>query len=110
MALYEVIISPKAMQQLNEYVEYIQYTLLNEQAAGSVWQDAVETVTELETVAESLSLCVNKRLRDLGYRLILFRRHRYVMLYRIENKTAYIDGIYHELQDYENTFANELDI
>lgn len=31
------------------------------------------------------------------------------MLYRIEGTTAYVDAIYHQLQDYENTFADELD-
>ena len=30
------------------------------------------------------------------------------MLYRIENATVYVDAIYHQLQDYENTFADEL--
>ncbi len=35
-------------------------------------------------------------------------RHRYLMLYRIEDATVYIDAIYHHLQNYENTFADEL--
>ncbi len=30
------------------------------------------------------------------------------MLYRIEGTTAYVDAIYHQLQDYENIFADEL--
>ena len=52
MVLYEVIISPKALSQLEMYVDYIQYTLLNEQAAKSVWNDALETRDELAKVAE----------------------------------------------------------
>ena len=31
MDSYNVIISPKALSQLNNYIDYIQYTLLNEQ-------------------------------------------------------------------------------
>ncbi len=30
------------------------------------------------------------------------------MLCRIEGTTAYVDAIYHQLQDYKNIFADEL--
>jgi hypothetical protein len=30
------------------------------------------------------------------------------MLYKLNGNTANIDGIYHQLQDYENTFAQTL--
>lgn len=66
MDSFDVIISPKALSQLNDYIDYLQYTLLNDQAAYNVWQNA------------------------------------------IEGTTAYVDAIYHQLQDYENTFADEL--
>ena len=47
MDSFEVIISPKALSQLNDYIDYIQYTLLNPQAAKSVWEDAIETTEKL---------------------------------------------------------------
>lgn len=53
MDSYDVIISPKALLQLDKYIDYIQYTLLNEQAAKSVWQDAIETSNNLKNVAGS---------------------------------------------------------
>lgn len=34
MDSYNVIISPKALSQLNSYIDYIQYTLLNDQAVA----------------------------------------------------------------------------
>ena len=34
----------------------------------------------------------------------------HLMLYRIKGATAYVDVIYHQPQDYENTFADELDL
>lgn len=104
----EVIISPKALSQLNDYIDYLQYTLLNDQAAYNVWQDALETRNQLSKIAGSLKFCTHPLLRRNGYRAIHFMRHRYVMLYRVEGSTAYVDAIYHQLQDYENTFADEL--
>ncbi len=108
MDSFEVIISPKALSQLNDYIDYLQYTLLNDQAACNVWQDAMETRDQLSKVAGSLKFCTHPQLRKHGYHIIHFMRHHYIMLYRIEGKTAYVDAIYHELQNYENTFADEL--
>lgn len=33
MDSFDVIISPKALSQLNGYIDYLQFTLLNDQAA-----------------------------------------------------------------------------
>ena len=107
MDLFDVFISPKALEQLTSYVDYIHYTLLNPIAAESVWKDAMDTRDQLAAAAGSLKYCDHPELRQLGYRIIGFKRHRYVMLYRVEGKTAYVDGIYHQMQDYENTFAAE---
>ena len=110
MDSFDVIISPKALSQLNSYIDYLQYTLLNEQAAQNVWQDALETREQLSKVAGSLKLCTHPQLKKSGYYIINFLRHRYIMLYRIEGQTAYVDAIYHQLQDYESIFANELNL
>lgn len=78
MDSFDVIISPNALSQLNRYIDYIQYTLLNVSAASNVWQDALETRKRLSLVAASLPV--------------------------------YVDAIYHQLQDYENTFIDEFKI
>ncbi len=108
MDSFDVIISPKALSQLNDYIDYLQYTLLNDQAANNVWQDALETRNRLSKIAGSLKFCINPQLKKNGYRVIHFMRHRYLMLYRIEGSTAYVDVIYHQLQDYEHIFTDEL--
>lgn len=110
MDLFDVIISPKALTQLNDYINYIQYTLMNDQAAYNVWQDALDTQKKLSEVAGSLNLCVHPQLKKYGYHPMNFLRHRYLMLYRIEGQTAYVEAIYHQLQDYENIFADELNL
>lgn len=108
MDSFNVIISPKALSQLNSYIDYLQYTLLNDQAAYNVWQDALETREQLSRVASSLKYCTHPKLKQNGYRTICFMRHCYLMLYRIDGSTVYVEAIYHQLQDYENTFADEL--
>ena len=109
MVSYDAIITPKALEQLNSYVDYIQYALLNPMAADAVWQDALRTRDMLQKVAGSLQYCENPDLKALGYRPIKFENHNYVMLFRVENTTAYVEGIYHLMQDYENNFAQSLE-
>jgi plasmid stabilization system protein ParE len=108
MDSFDVVISPKALAQLDSYIDYIQHTLLNPQAAERVWRDALATRAQLSTVAGSLALCKNPALHDLGYRCIAFQSHRYAMLYRVVNTTAYVDAVYHMQQDYENIWASEI--
>ena len=40
MVSYKVIVSPKALAQLDDYVSYVHYTLLNPIAAKSMLNDA----------------------------------------------------------------------
>ncbi|MCM1233209.1 MAG: type II toxin-antitoxin system RelE/ParE family toxin [Ruminococcus flavefaciens] len=110
MDSYNVVISPKALSQLNDYIDYIQYTLMNDQAAYNVWRDALDTQKKLSEIAGRMELCGHPLLKKHGYYPINFLRHRYIMLYRIEGQTAYVEAIYHQLQDYENIFADELNL
>ena len=106
MVSYKIIISPKALSQLEEYIDYIQFTLFNQQAADAVWSDAIETANKLETVAGSPKKCDDPELNELCYRKMNFLHHRYVMIYRIDNNTVYLEAIYHQFQDYENVFLD----
>ena len=99
---YKVVVTNDAKENMQEYIEYILYEKKNQQAAGSLLDDFEYTKDILAEVAGSLKLCDNEKLRSLGYRRISFKFHRYFMLYRVEDTTGYIDGIFHELQDFEN--------
>ena len=107
MDSFEVIITPQAREMLERYVDYIQYTLLNEQAAESVWQDAVKTIGALQLTALAHRISTHPVLKKLDYRLAFFQKHSYVILYRVEERMVYVEAIYHTLQDYENWFAIE---
>ena len=99
---YEVILTYPAKAQFDHVINYILCEFESEQAALSVLNDAEDTKSRLAHVAGSLKLCDDPKLRALGYRTIHFRRHRYFMLYEVADDCAYILGIYHDLQDYEN--------
>jgi len=104
----EVRMTRLAQSQLSQYIGYIRRQFRNPQAAKAVARDARETKAALLQSAETLQLCPDPDLRAMGYRVIRFRRHRYLFIYSIREGIVYIEATYHELQDYENTFKNEV--
>lgn len=99
---YKIVLMRGAEEDLDRFVAYLLFEKKSEQAAINLLNDFETTKTSLSTVAGSLKLCDNPKLRALGYRRINFLSHRYFMLYRIDNNTVYVDNIFHALQDYEN--------
>ncbi len=99
---YKVVITEDAEADLDAFIVYLLSEKKNRQAASAVLDNFEATKESLKRVAGSLKLCDNPKLNALGYRRINFLSHRYFMLYRIEEDTAVVDNIFHELQDYEN--------
>ena len=58
--------------------------------------------TQFAQIAGSLKLCDAPKLRHLEYRTNHLKRHRYFLLYKIIDNIVRVDGIYHDLQNYEN--------
>ena len=99
---FKVIFTDKAEIQAQQILDYLACELENVQAALSVEQNMKDIAARLSHMVNSLKLCDDADLRALGYRTIHFRRHRYFMLYEVADDCAYVLGIYHDLQDYEN--------
>lgn len=107
---YKVMIMPPAKHRLDMYVSYTIQKLKNRQAAREILADARATKKRLSIVADSLKLCDDPVLAKFGYRKIQFEKHRYIMIYRIENDRVIVDGMFHELQDYEGILIRELSL
>lgn len=98
---YEVVLSDQAKIHFRGIINYLLYELQNQQAAISVADDFDDTIARLSHMAGSLKLCDDNILRAKGYRTIHFRKHKYLMVYTVDENRAYVQGIYHDLQDYE---------
>lgn len=105
---YNVIIMPPAKRRLDRYVYYTLETLKNKQAAKSILIDARRTKERLSLTADSIKICDDPILAQYGYRKIRFEKHKFLMIYRIEGNQVIVDGMFHELQDYEGIFVQEL--
>lgn len=104
---YKVEISDLADRQYDKFLNYIYNVLLNPQAAFSLMQDFDDTIKVLEEQADSFGHCNSEQLRKLGFHKIHFQRHRYLLVYRVRQDSVIVEGMYHELQDYENAIGGE---
>ena len=86
---FNVELSELAEKQYDNILSYIANVLKNPQA--------------LESVMDDFGYCKNKRLKGMGLHKIGFENHRYLLVYRVKGSQVIVEGIYHELQDYENT-------
>lgn len=92
------------------YVGYTATRLKNLPAARSIIKDARNSFLRLSEIADKVKMCDNPVLAAYGYRKFHFLRHDFIILFRIDKDKVIVDGMFHELQDYEATFVNELNL
>ena len=100
---FNVELSELAETQYDNILSYISNVLKNPQAVANVMDDFDDIVGKLERMADSFGYCNSKRLKEMGLHKIKFVKHRYLFVYRIIDRKVIIEGMYHELQDYENS-------
>ena len=102
---YNVRLSTLAEAQYDTILSYISNKLKNPQALINIMDDYDETISVLEKAAGSFGFCKSIRLKKMGFHKINFQKHRYLFVYRIVRDEVIIEGMYHELQDYENAIG-----
>lgn len=101
---YQIEISERAEYHLEQILIYILFKFRNPDAVKSMKRDMETTKKKLTYLAECIKLCEEPELAMQGYRVILFQKHDYLMLYRVEGNIVYVDGIYHHSQNYQSLF------
>ena len=100
---FDVELSELAEQQYDEILSYIANELKNPQALRNVMDDFDDTIEKLEKMADSFGYCNCDRLNEMGLHKINFAKHRYLFVYRVNTSQVIVEGMYHEMQDYENS-------
>lgn len=59
-------------------------------------------------MADSIKAYDNPILAKFGYGKMRFEKHRFLMVYRIQGNQVLVDGMFHELQDYDGILSREL--
>lgn len=98
---FSVEVSDLAKTQYDKFLSYIYHVLKNPQAADSLMKDFDHTIYLLEKQAGYFGYCKSEKLKKMGFHKIHLQKHRYLLVYRMKNHKVIVEGMYHELQDYE---------
>ena len=99
--VYKLVITERAEQLLDHLVYYLLFQLKNEQAAAHLL-DAVSNVYErLEENPFQFPECRDAYLKSKQYREATTMDMNYVIIYRVEDGTVYVLGVFHGLESYE---------
>ena len=99
---YKIVFTQTAKAAQKRYLEYLLFDLRNPQAATNVLNDMEKTINAIRIGAESYSLCSDSDLQTKNLRKFHLKHHSYKIYYKVIGKTAYIENILHDKQDFKN--------
>lgn len=102
---YSVEMSELAEKQYDDILYYLANVKMNLQAVQGVIDDFDFSVEQLENFAGTFGFCEDTRLKAMGFHKLHLKTHRYLLVYRVNGSKVIIEGMYHELQDYENAIG-----
>ncbi len=76
------------------------YELKNTQAAGHLLDEISEVYDRLEENPHQFSDSKDDYLRRRGYKEALISDMQYKIVFRIDESTVYVVGLFHDLEDY----------
>ena len=99
---YEVVLTERAKEELNEVYDYIANSLLAENSADKLYKKIMNDVLRLEDFPESCSII--ERYKDSRYQYRKLIINNYIAVYRVdkENKKVYIVRIVYGGRNYIN--------
>ena len=97
---YKLIITEKAEELLDNLVYHLIYRLKNTQAAEHLFDRIDRIYDRLEENPFQFPESRDMSLRLRGYREAVLTDMDYVIIFRIEETSVYIIGIFHQLENY----------
>ena len=97
---YKLIITEEAEQLLDRQIQYLLYRLKNEQAAIHLLDETERIYERLADNPYQFPQSKDTCLQKIGYREAICTGMNYVIIFRAENTSVYVLGIFHQLENY----------
>lgn len=105
---YNLIITDRADELIDSRVFYVINKLKNTQAAGHLLDGISEVYDRLEENPYQFPDSKDDYLRRRGYKEALISDMQYKIVFRIEESTVYVVGLFHDLEDYPSKVIEQL--
>lgn len=97
---YNLIITEKAEELLDNLVYHLIYRLKNNQAAVHLFDSVEKIYDRLEENPYQFPESRDANLKRLGYREAVLIDMNYVIIFRVEEFSVYVVGVFHQLENY----------
>ncbi|MBQ7840876.1 MAG: type II toxin-antitoxin system RelE/ParE family toxin [Lachnospiraceae bacterium] len=98
--VYDLIITERAEELLDQLIYHLVFRLKNDQAAAHLVDSVEKIYNRLEENPYQFPESRDLNLKRLGYREAVLTSMNYAIVYRIEEYSVYVVGIFHQLEDY----------
>ena len=97
---YKLVITERAEQLLDRLVYYLLFQIKNEQAAAHLLDEVSSIYERIEENPFQFPECRDAYLKSKQYREAASLEMNYVVIYKIEDDTVYVLGVFHGLENY----------
>lgn len=97
---YKLIVTDRADELIDRSVSYLLNQLKNPDAASHFLDELERVYSRLEDNPYQFAESKDRFLFLRGYREALFQRMRYRVVFRVDEQTVFILGVFHDLEDY----------
>lgn len=98
---YKLIVTEHAEILLDNLVYHLLFRLKNEQAAVHLLNSIDNIYNRLEDNPLQFQLCQDSYLAKKGYHEAVVPEMNYLVIFRIDDNTVYIMGVFHQLENYQ---------
>jgi plasmid stabilization system protein ParE len=99
---YKLIITKRAEELLDKLVCYLLYNIKNEQAAIHLLNSVDDIYNRMEENPLQFPKCRDIYLSHLGYREAVLADMKYLVIFKVEDATVYVLGVFHELESFQD--------
>ena len=97
---YNLIISQRAEEMLDEIVNYLIQHLKSRQAALRLLKDLEQVYCRLKENPYQFPICKEDYLTKKEYRVVPLKNINYILIFKVLNDTVCVLGIFHQLEQY----------
>lgn len=99
---YKLIITERADELLDNLVFHLLHSLKSEQATIHLLNSISKIYDRIQDNPYQFPICRDDNLKSKEYREAIVAGMNYIIIYRVEDMTVYIVGIFHELEEYKS--------
>ena len=97
---YNLEITERAEDQLDELIHYLIFGLKNESAAKHLLDCVSVAYERISENPYQFPLCRDENLAECEYREAVLSEMNYLVIFKISGNVVYIIGVFHEMENY----------